>query len=190
VIAIAALIASPAWAQSRHSMDSDYDDDANSSDPRVGAGPFSLRGGLGFTLDPTSFMFAVEGDYEVVPQFSLGANVQTGLDDDVTIVTPTLFARYRIDMGAMDSSLAAVEPSLGLGVGFTYWDRDLQFGREDDDVAFLIDVRPGIEYRFTPNFAIGTLLHFNIMPTGLFDDKDYEEQFYFGWEVLTFRVTF
>jgi hypothetical protein len=192
-IAIAVLVAGPVWAEERYpsEMDSDYgQEDSASSDLRSGAGPFSLRGGLGFTSDPTSFLFGVEADYEVAPQFSLGGNVQVGLDDDVTIVSPTAFARYRIDMGAMDSSLAAIEPSLGLGVGFTWWDRDLAFGRDDDDVAFLVDIRPGVEYRFTPNFAIGTLFHFNIIPTGLFDDRDYEEQFYFAWEVLTFRVTF
>ena len=191
VFTIAALIAAPAWAQDRYPSDSDYgQDDSGGSDPRVGAGPFSLRGGLGFTSDPTSFLFGVEADYEIAPQFSLGGNVQVGLDDDVTIVSPTAFARYRIDLGAMDPGLAAIEPSVGLGVGFTWWDRDLHFDRDDDDVAFLIDIRPGVEYRLSPNFALGTLFHFNVIPTGLFDDKAYEEQFYFAWEVLTFRVTF
>ena len=135
-------------------------------------------------------MFGVEGDYELSRQFSLGANVQTALDPDVTIVSPTVFARYRVDLGSMDEDLAPLEPSFGLGVGFSWWNRDLVNGREDDQAVFLLDIRPGLEYRLSPSLAIGTLFHFNVMPTGMFDHKAYEDQFYFGWEVLTLRYTF
>jgi hypothetical protein len=195
VCAIAALIAAPVTAQTRDyppDMTADYGkgQEASRSNPRSGAGPFSLRTGIGFTSSPTAFMFGVEGDYEVAKQFSLGANVQVGLDDEVTIVSPTAFARYRFDLGQLDEQLAPLEPSVRAGIGFSYWDKDLAFARSDDDTVFLFNLGTGLEYRFSPHFALGTLMHFNIMPTGMFDHKDYEDQFYFAWEVLTLRYTF
>jgi Outer membrane protein beta-barrel domain len=193
-LAIAVLLAAPAGAQSREypsDLSSDYgQDDSGGGASRDGAGPFSLRGGLGFSAGPTGFLFGLEGDYEVVDQISLGANVQVGVGDDVTIVSPSLFARYRIDLAGIDESLSDVEPSLRLGVGFTHWDRDVPFNRSIDDTVFLLDLGTGLEYRVSPHFAVGTLMHFNVMPTGVFEDRPQQDKFYFAWEVVTFRFQF
>jgi opacity protein-like surface antigen len=197
VCAMAALIAAPVAAQTRDrdypsEMTTDYGQEhqASSSKSHSSASPFSVRTGIGFTSSPTTFMFGVEGDYEIAPQFSLGANVQVGLDDHKTIVSPTAFARYRFDLGQLDEQLAPLEPSIRMGVGFTHFDRDVRFGPSIDDTVFLLDIGTGLEYRFNPNLALGTLMHFNVMPTGVFDDSPHEDHFYFGWEVLTLRYTF
>ena len=154
------------------------------------AGPFSLRTGIGFTSSPTTFLMGFEGDYEVAEQFSLGAHVQLGLADDDTIVSPVFYGRYRFDLSSFGENFAPIEPSIRGGLGFTYWEKDLNNGREDDDTQFLMSFGVGVEYRLTPNLAAGTLMHFNIIPTDVFDDRQYDDNFYFGWEVATLRYTF
>jgi outer membrane protein with beta-barrel domain len=173
-------LATSAGAQTRY-------EESSHSGP---AGPFSLRTGIGFTSSPTTFLMGFEGDYEVVDQFSLGAHVQLGLSDDYTIVSPVFYGRYRIDLSGINPSLAPIEPSIRAGLGFTYWAKDLNNGHEDDDTQFLMSFGMGVEYRFTPNFAAGTLMHFNIIPTQVFDDRQYDDNFYWGWEVATLRYTF
>ena len=172
VLAVALLCAAPAAAQTQ---------------PR---NPWSVRGGLGFTASPTAFMFGVETEREVADQFGLGANVQVALSDEETIVSPTLFARYRLDLGSMDEALAPIEPSFRAGIGFTHENKEVAFNHDIDDTVFLMDLGMGVEYRLNPSLAVGTLMHFNIMPTGIFDNTSHEDHFYFAWEVLTLRWSF
>jgi hypothetical protein len=174
-----------ASAQPEYETDDDYGREYN----RGIAGPFSLRTGLGFTSDPTTFLMGFEGDYEVADQFSLGVHVQLGVEDDL-IVSPVAYGRYRFDLSELDADLAPLEPSIRAGLGFSYWEKDLPAGREDDDLQFLMNFGTGVEYRLNPNLAVGTLVHFNIIPTEMFEDREYDDTFYFGWEVVTLRYTF
>jgi hypothetical protein len=184
-----------ASAQTDYDTDTDTDTDYGRYGYRGPAGPFSLRTGIGFTTDPTTFLMGFEGDYEIVDQFSLGAHVQLGVSDDYLIVSPVAYGRYRFDLGQFNEDLAPIEPSIRAGLGFSYWEKDLPSrpfltDDDDDDLQFLINFGTGIEYRLNPNLALGTLMHFNIIPTEMFDDRQYDDTFYWGWEVATIRFTF
>src|SRR2546428_13770278 len=118
VFAIMALLAAPAGAQ-EHSDNRYNTADVPSDAGYRDEGTFSLKPGLGFTASPTSLLLGVEGDYRVAEPISVGALAEVGIDDDFTIVSPVLFARYWPDLGELISpDLARVEPYLHLGLGF------------------------------------------------------------------------
>src|SRR5262245_57760208 len=131
VLAIAVLLAAPAVAETNYDTNKDYAGEAGYSDE----GTFSLKPGLGFTASPTSLLLGFEGDYRVVEPISLGLLTEVGIDDDFTIVSPQLFARWWPDLGSMiDPDVAFIEPYLHLGMGFGWWGGDgYKGGGEDDD---------------------------------------------------------
>src|SRR5262245_60020418 len=100
VLLLLALFAAPAAAQT------DYREDprGRESAGEAGygdAGTFSLKPGLGFTASPTTFLLGFEGDYRVAEPFSVGLLTELGIDNDLTIVSPRLFARYWPDLGQL-----------------------------------------------------------------------------------------
>jgi opacity protein-like surface antigen len=172
----------------------DYDDDPyETTDPYYGqndasdVGRFSLRTGLGFTADPESFLLGFEGDYAISENFSAGALLQLGVDDDRTIVSPVVYGRIRSDLGGIDPDLRAIEPFIQLGLGLTYWDvdRPRPGSGTTDDTEFLLNTGFGAEYRITDHVSVGSMMLFNIVPDAIFG-----ERFYFSWEVLTARYRF
>ena len=179
-IALSALCAVAAQAQDAYGR----------SGGRSDTGPLSVHMGLGFTAGPSAFLLGFEADYLVFEQVSLGGLVQLALDDDYTIVSPVAYGRYWVDLGQYDAELDPLVPYLQTGLGFTWWERDLRFGRDDDDTAFLINFGFGAEYRFTPHLALGSQMLFNFIPTEIFDDRAYDDHFYYSWEVLGLRYRF
>jgi hypothetical protein len=181
-VALLSAGATAARAQSR----SDYDKEAAGRGYDDEAGPFSIRMGLGFMADPTAFLLGFEGDYRVADQVSLGGLVHLGLDDDLTMVSPVAYGRYRFELGQYDQDLEPVVPYLQAGLGFSWWDVD---DPDDDEVAFLMNFGFGVEYEFDPHLAVGSQMLFNIMPTEL-DVGRREETFYYTWEVVGLRYRF
>ncbi len=146
--------------------------------------PLSVRGGLGFTLDPDTFLLSFAGDYALSEQFSLGPLLQLGLSGDDTIVAPTLNAQYSFDLHGMGPELSRLNPFVQGGLGFAFIHEDLRFG-EDDDLGFLFNLGFGVEYDLTDRFALGNNLLFNIMP-----DEVNQENFFFSWQFATIRFRF
>ena len=137
-------------SQRRLLLRSDYDDgDSDYGDAGYrDEGTFSLKPGLGFTSSPTSLLLGFEGDYRIAEPVSLGLLTEVGIDDDVTIVSPQLFARYWPDLGELiDPDVAFVEPYAHLGIGFTWWDADVYKGVDDDDTQFLLSPGFGVDFR-------------------------------------------
>ena len=156
VLTIALLLPLPAGAQSRW----DYDDDSSYDPESAGyrdEGTVSLKGGLGFTAGPTSLLLGFEGDYRIMEPISLGLLTEVGIDDDVTIVSPQLFARYWPDLGEMiDPDIAFVEPYVHLGIGFSWWDADVYKRVNDDDTAFLLSPGFGVDFRINEHVSVGS----------------------------------
>jgi opacity protein-like surface antigen len=164
-IALAALLAAPAAAQE--------------------PGPFSLRGGLGFTAGPETFLLTLEAPITIGAGFGAGPLLQLGLSDDDTIVAPTANVTYAFDLsGASNRDVRKLAPFVQTGIGFAYIEKDHRRG-DDDDIGFLFNVGGGIEYSLTDRIAVGSNMLFNVLP-----DSVVGENFFFSWQVGTIRVRF
>lgn len=149
-------------------------------------GPFSVRTGLGFAIDPDSFLLAFEGDYAITHHISAGVLVELGLDDDLIFVSPVAYGRYRFDLSDFtdEESVHKLFPFLHGGVGLTHWDVDDRPG-DDDDTEFLMNFGFGVEYEVAEEVSVVSQMLFNIVP-----DKVFDERFYYSWEVLSVRYKF
>ena len=66
--------------------------------PQVGpAKPWSLRGGIGLMDDPDAFLMNFEIERYMRDEVTVGFALQLGVDDDYTVVSPMVFARYVFD---------------------------------------------------------------------------------------------
>ncbi len=159
--------------------------DAEASEDRR----WSLSTGLGFTASPEAFLLGFEGDYRVWRGLSLGAELQLGLDDDYTIVSPTARARYTFDLRRVTRSefVQRLRPYLQSGLGFTYIEVDVPDlpGIDDDDTGFMFNFGFGAEYPITRSLSLNSKMLFNVLPGDVFG-----EGFYYSWEVAGLRWRF
>ncbi|MDJ0853230.1 MAG: outer membrane beta-barrel protein [Myxococcota bacterium] len=150
---------------------------------------WSLSTGIGFTADPDAFLLGFEGDYRVYRGLSLGAELQLGLDDDFTIVSPTARARYTFDLSGVTRSefFYRLRPYLQTGLGFTYIEADVPDfpGVDDDDTGLLVNFGFGAEYALTRSLSLNSKMLFNFLPGDVFG-----ESFYYSWEVAGLRYRF
>ena len=168
---IGLLASSPAFAQ------------ASGTRSMSEEGRFSIAMGMGFTAAPDSpetFLLDFEGDYRLAQGFSLGGQIQIGLEDDYTLVSPAGYLRYTFD-------LDAVRPYAMAGFGFTYVDLDLPAGSpiDDDDVGFMLNFGIGTDVVLTDRISLTSKMLFNFMPDDIFG-----EDFYYSWEILGVRFRF
>lgn len=139
----------------------------------------SVRGGLGFTASPDSFLMGVEVPFSVSDYLALGPSMQFGIDDDTTFFAPTWIGEFRLPLE--DSPFL---PYAQVGFGAAYLEKERR-GRDRDDWGFLIDLGIGGDFWVTDEFAVGTKATFHVMP-----DDVAGENFLFSWQVLTGRFSF
>ena len=117
----------------------------------------------------------------------MGPVVQLGLDDDYTIVAPTMNARYTFDFSTSDhNEFRRFRPSVEFGTGFAYAKLDdVPSFIDDDDIEFMMNFGLGADYQISRSWAIGSRMRFNIIPGDLFG-----ENFIYSWEVAGLRYQF
>lgn len=140
----------------------------------------SIRGGVGFTADPTTFQLGVDVPFRISENLALGPSVEAGFDDDHTFFAPTWSFEFRLPMGENPFL-----PYAHLGVGAAYLEEERSWRRDRDDWALLFDAGIGGDLWVTDQFAVGTRVTFHLMPEDLID-----ENFIFSWRVLTGRFSF
>jgi hypothetical protein len=153
---------------------------AFSNDPRDGT--TSLRGAIGFTEDPDTFLLAFEGNYYVNHHVAFGPLLQLGVADKRVLVAPTLNLRGAFDLGIPD--MAALQPFVQGGLGLAYLNRDNRRG-DDDDVGFLLNFGFGVDYYVRDDLSIGSDMLFNVLP-----DETLGENFFFSWRVVSLSFHF
>ena len=147
---------------------------------------WSVHAGPGFTLSPTAFHFDFGAEYAVTPGLGIGPLMQIAADDDILILAPTLNVRYGFDLsGSDDEFVSRLRPYVQGGIGLAYVEKDRR-GRNPDDVEFLLNGGAGIEYAITESLALGHGVMFNGMPA----DDAVGEDFFFSWQLMTFRFRF
>jgi hypothetical protein len=150
-------------------------------DPLRTEGAFFLSGGLGFTLDPDTFLLSLGASYGIIDYVTIGQLVQLGVADERTVVAPTLNAELSFDLGDLSRQL---QPFVHAGVGLAYINKE-ERGRVRDGIGFLVNAGGGARYWLTPSFALGSTVLFNFLPAETVD-----ENIFFSWQVVTATVRF
>jgi hypothetical protein len=150
-------------------------------------GPWSVSGGVGFTLDPDTFLMSLGAEYAGDEGFSAGPLLQVGVSDKHAIVAPTANGRYSFDLSdADDDVLRKFRPFVQGGLGFAYVEKDRNGPLGDrEDVGFLLNMGFGLEYPVSERVSLGTSLLFNVLPV-----KTANQHFFFSWQVATVRFHF
>jgi hypothetical protein len=146
--------------------------------------PWSLRGGLGFTLDPGTCLLAFEAAYNVLEPLRVGPLLQLGVSDNRVILAPSLNVEYAFDLAPLEADLAKLRPFVQGGAGFAYFHKDHRRG-DNDDVGFLLNFGFGFEYYLTEGFALGSNMLFNFLPADALGDH-----FFFSWQFVTATFRF
>lgn len=144
---------------------------------------WSLRAGIGFTDDPNSLLLNFELPYAFDQWVSAGPMFQIGLDDNNTIIAPTLNVTVTVpDLPGKDFD--RIHPFGFIGMGFAVIEDDNR--RNDNSSAgFLINFGFGLEYQMSDSFFLGSQMIFNFLP-----EETLDEHFFYSWQVLGARIAF
>jgi hypothetical protein len=144
---------------------------------------WSLGVGIGFIDDPTAFLLNFEAPYAFDRWVSVGPMVQVGLDDNNTIVAPTLNVTATIP-DLPGESFDRVHPFGFVGLGFAYLEDDNR-QNNDSSAGFLINCGFGVEYQVSESFYLGSKMIFNFLPEETLDEK-----FFYSWQIGGARIAF
>lgn len=159
--------------------------EASASDPIGGPMPtgWSLRAGIGFIHDPTALLLNFEAPYAFDQWVSAGPMLQVGLDDNNTIVAPSLNVSVTIpDLPGEDFD--RFHPFGFVGIGFAYIEDDNR-RNDNSSTGFLVNFGVGLEYQLSDNFFLGSQMIFNFLP-----EETLDEYFFFSWQIGGARITF
>ena len=152
-------------------------------------GPWSASAGIGFTLDPGTFLMTLGMEYgpDDADGFSAGPLLQIGISDNNTIVAPTVNGRYSFDLSWVDDEIIQeVQPFVQGGLGFAYIDKDRSGAKKDKDgVGFLMNMGLGFEYPVSETVSLGNSVLFNVLPS-----RTARQHFFFSWQFDTLRFRF
>lgn len=173
-LSIASLIYSEAQAQAQEQSQA-----RSRAEP---AKPWSLRGGIGLMDDPDAFLMNFEIERFMRDEVAVGFALQLGVDDDFTVVSPMIFARYVFDLSTSANEVVKkLQPYAQGGAGLTHIDHDRR-GRDADGTDFLLSLGGGIDYLLSDSLSIGSRMLINIIPGQVLN-----ERLYFSWEIISVR---
>jgi hypothetical protein len=118
------------------------------------------------TADSTAFGLALNGDYFLNQNLSVGPLVQFGLTDDLFQFGPSVQLKYTYDI---DQRLTA---NLQGGLGFIYAELE-RSGRDRDDSSYLVPVGGGLEYKIGNDVSLGATVLLNFMDLDRVRDEDF-----------------
>jgi len=127
--------------------------------------------GIGFTVDPETFLMGGRFDVPLAYGFSLGPFVQIGVSDDNTLVGISGNVKYTIPVPEEPKVL----PSLEAGAGVLISDQ-----HDDTETSFLIVLGGGLDYMITRNIGLGGHVYANPAPG---PGEDFFVSFLFGLNV-------
>lgn len=145
---------------------------------------WGLRGGLGFTADPGTFLLNFEAERFMRDEVTVGVAIHLGVDDDNLLVSPILFTRYIFDLsGSTNDLVKKTKPFVQAGLGFTYLEVDTR-SRNKDDTNFLMSFGFGLDYPLNSTIDVGSRMLINVIPGEVLN-----ERLYFSWEVVSIRYS-
>jgi opacity protein-like surface antigen len=190
LLAVGALVLAGASNAEAQDWGSDPEDDwstpAQSSpaaSPSSALTGWSLRAGIGFTEGPETFLMNFEVPYAFDRWVSAGPMLQVGVDNNETIVAPTM--NVTLSIPDMPGTLFdRVVPYTFAGMGFAVIEDDNRRG-DNSSVGFLIPFGFGVEYRVSDRIALGSQMTLNFLPKETLD-----QNFWFSWQIGGVRFSF
>lgn len=174
------LIASAATAQGTRD---DYDRNRDRAGTSRSNSLWGIRGGIGFTEGPDSFLMNFDVEHMVRDEVAVGLSLQLGVEDDFVIVTPMLFTRYIFDLSRVDNdALRKLQPFLQGGVGITHMDIDVPRSRDRDGTDFALSLGAGFDYPVNESISLGSRMLVTVIPGEVLNQR-----VYFSWEILSVR---
>jgi hypothetical protein len=160
------------WAQPARSKDEGY---------------VSVRGGFGFTADPSGFLMSLGVPVTLNDFLAVSPDFMISVDDDDLIVAPGVDLEFRISGKRTwdNPDLKKLTPVFRLGTGLAYIEKDQHRGADEDGTGWLLRAGMGVEYEVTQDVHLGSHMRFNILPV-----KAADERFFFSWEILSMRFDF
>ncbi|HNR99118.1 MAG TPA: hypothetical protein PKX48_07845 [Planctomycetota bacterium] len=147
--------------------------------------PWGVKGGVGFSADPSAFLMGLEGDYAFTREFRAGPLLQIAASDRRLIVAPTANFRFYLPIEDAPAAVERLNPFVQLGLGFAYVDRERRRRHDDEEVGFLMNAGFGFDYMVTDRVGLGSHMLFNVLPRDTAG-----ERFFFSWQVVTASVRF
>jgi hypothetical protein len=133
--------------------------------------------GIGFTLDPETFLIGGKLDVPLAYGFSLGPLVQIGLSDDDQLYGFSGNLKYTISIPDAPKLLPSLEAGIGVLVSHKDTPRD-----DDTEAAFLIVLGGGLDYMITDHIGVGAHVYAN---PAIDHGEDFFASFLFG---MNFRL--
>ncbi len=112
--------------------------------------------GIGFTVDPETFLIGGKFDYPLGYGFSIGPLVQIGLSDDDQLYGFSGNVKYTISIPDAPRLLPSLEA--GAGVLVSHQDR---VSNDDTEASFLIVLGGGLDYMITDHLGLGAHVYAN-----------------------------
>jgi hypothetical protein len=136
----------------------------------------AVSGGLGFTESPDTVLLSGQVDFPVNEDLVVGPLLQLGLDDDETIVAPSLNLKhpFRLD----SDGYPEVRPFVQGGAGFAYLEKERRSG-DDDDIGLLLNAGVGVELHLDSSTYLSSTLMLNFLPGEVMD-----EDVFLSWQVI------
>ena len=153
------------------------------SDLRERVPGWSIRTGLGITVDPGTLLLNFEVPYAFDRWVSAGPAIQIGIDKHDTIVAPTFNVTVRVP-DLPGETFDRLHPYALVGMGFAVIEDD---DRRNDNVAagFLIDFGIGLEFQVSEHLYLGSQMMFNFLP-----EETLDEDFFYSWQIGGIRIAF
>jgi hypothetical protein len=171
------------WGSETDESDESWSDGATIQEDDRGSTGWSFRAGIGFIDDPTAFLLNFEVPYAFDRRVSVGPMIQVGLDDDNTIVAPTLNLTVTIP-DLPGENWDRVKPFGLIGIGFAYIEDDNR--RNDDSSAgFLVNFGFGLEFQLSESLFVGSQMMFNFLP-----ETTLGQNFFYSWQIGGLRLAF
>ncbi len=148
---------------------------------------WSVRSGLGFTADPTTFLLNFEVPYAFESWFALGPMMQIGIEDEDTLVMPTINMTLKVP-DLPGRNFDRVHPYGFAGIGLAYIEREVRRNGQTDDrdgAGFLVTAGFGVEYQMSERVYFGSQMMLNFLPR-----QTEGENFIYSWQMGGIRFVF
>jgi hypothetical protein len=122
--------------------------------------------GLGQIDDPDAFLLGGQIEFYQTDRLAIGPMLQVGLDDDLTVVAPSLFGKFRFPLMRVER----LTPFAQGGIGFLWAERNRPGGNEDD-IGFMLQAGGGVEWQIDQQLFLAGSVVVDLLPSDVLNEN-------------------